>query len=483
MYNEGELVVDKFIMNFSSDFGKKIVLYGTGKNTKSILEHVDRDVIHGIMDIQRSGQYVYGRKILTVQEVSELMPDFIVLVCMPSSEQVVYGRIKELVTEKGIKVYNLDKMLLNEVFDGQKSLLDALNGADTEMKKAVASLLLYRLQNDTAVQLKKGKILIKNTEIAGYIFWGPLFMGYMIWMIKTVIKGNCDLILFQARDGYLLEKLYQKIREAYPEIKFPSEVYFLTSRRASVVPGIREEKDIITAAEYPYHGLREKFLIERFGINEVGDENVPLPDCALGNKQEIFTRAEYERKNYIQYVEKLNISDYQKAALIDVTAAGTIQTSLSRFLTIELEGFYFLKRKSAITENNAIPVKSYYESKGAYDIRENVFVYFQLMETILSSQEPSLICFDENGCPIFDEEVRTEKEKDLILRIQNEVIRYSEDFLKLHINWDELYDERDYFDELLGFMNQKYLVFQNDDLSDLVFEDGFSGRMGNAYEV
>lgn len=482
MYNEDNLVIDKFIKNFQSDFGKKIVLYGTGKNTKKLLEHIDGELIDGIMDIGKSGQVIYGRKILSEQEVLDIMPDCIVLICMPSTEEVVYHHIKKFCEKNRIKVYNLDRVLLNDFYTKKADIFEILNGADTPMKKTIASLFFSRLSGNGISRGTDGKIGIQNSETLGYLFWGPLFMGYMIWMMKGALRADCDLILFQARDGYLLEKIYRKITAAYPEINFPEEKYFLTSRRASMVPGIRMERDIVVAAEYSYHGTREDFLKTRFGIDEIGEVDASLLKCALKRKEQIFFRAELERKNYMRYMEKVHITEYKKAALIDVTAAGTIQTNLEHFMPIELKGFYFLKRKSVLPENNQICVESYYESKGAYEITDNIFAYFRMMEVILASQEPSLVCFDEYGNPVYGEDIRARKEKDLILRIQDEILHYAEDFLKLHLKWEELQEERDYCDEILGFMKHDYVELQNDEMSTLMFEDSFSATVGKACE-
>jgi predicted HAD superfamily hydrolase len=47
----------------------------------------------------------------------------------------------------------------------------------------------------------------KSLEELGYIFFGPLVFNYLFWL-KDEIKDG-DLILFNSREGYFLNQIYQ----------------------------------------------------------------------------------------------------------------------------------------------------------------------------------------------------------------------------------------------------------------------------------
>lgn len=358
--------------------------------------------------------------------------------------------------------------------------------ADTPLKKLILDFFASECFNDPFVLQEDGKIKITNAEKLGYLFWGPVFMGYLFWLLKEVEREQCDIILFQARDGYLLEKMYQLVKEEYSEVSLPHSIYFLTSRRASIVSGIQTEKDLRIAAGYPFSGNKKEFLKKRFGVMM----NEPDPDCetddylkcAYKYKKQIYERAQKERQNYRTYLEKNEISKFRKAALMDVTAEGTVQVNLEHFMALPIEGFYFLKKVSEIEEYNRISVKSYYEPKGKYQIRENIYAYFHMMEMLLASQEPSLICFNEKGQPVFAEENRTEDDKEFLLQLQEKVLLYCKEICSLHLNWEEVDWERDFTDELLGYMNHQYIQLSDNRISNLLFEDEFANRMGMACE-
>ena len=53
----------------------------------------------------------------------------------------------------------------------------------------------------------------KSLEELGYIFFGPLVFNYFFWL-KDEIKDG-DLILFNSREGYFLNEIYQDFKLKY----------------------------------------------------------------------------------------------------------------------------------------------------------------------------------------------------------------------------------------------------------------------------
>lgn len=499
-YNEKKFILNKFKQNFFPYKDKKIVLYGTGKNTKAIIREYEQDFcIAGIMDVGKEGKAIYGKKVLSEEQVKNMHIDLIILICLPISEDIVYGRISEFTEKAQINVYNLDGVQLcthmeehqfAKLSDTEKERIAGTEGlyalikhttyydfehkANTGIKHKMLDFFVEELLKDPADVKEAGKVFIADPEKLGYLYWGPIFTGFLLWMVKEVMNDQCDIILFQSRDGYLLQKMYKILKKTYREVMFPLDIYFLTSRRASIVPGIRTEEDIKIAARYSWYGPDADFMIRRFGVEADGKElsEMGCEQYAIKYKEKVFGRAKEERLNYRRYLTNLNLSQYQKAALIDTTAAGTVQKNLQHFMELPMKGYYFLKRVSEVEEDNQIEFCSYYPTKPRYQIRDNVFAYSQFMELILSSREASLICFNANGEPEYAKEKRGE-EKDIIQCLQMGVLRYFNDICSMHLEWQELEMDREFADAILGTMNRQNIIINEDRIRNLVMEDYF----------
>lgn len=499
--NEEEFILNKFRQNFSKYKNKKMVLYGTGKNTTTILQECEQDFcVVGIMDLGKEGTIFYGREVLSKEQISNLHVDLIVLICLPVSEDIVYERIRQFAEQSQIEVYNLDgvklqahvdKCLLTNLSDSEKEKIVKKEGsaallkytvycdferkADTWTKGRMLDSFINELLEHPGDVKEDGRVFIADFEKLGYLYWGPVLAGYLLWMVKEAMNDNCDIVLFQSRDGYLLQKMYKILKRKYKEVQFPADVYFLASRRASIVPGIRMEEDIRIAAGYSWHGANEDFLRSRFGVQADGKKLLEMgpEQYALLYKEEIFKRAEKERLNYKKYINNLCLWKYRKAALIDTTAAGTVQTNLQHFMDFPIKGYYFLKRVSEIEENNQIDFQSYYPSRPSYEIRENIFAYFLFMEMVLSSPDGSLICFDGNGKPIYAKEKIGEEERKVLQDIQEGVLRYFEDICNMNLEWDSIRLDRGFGDEILGTMNREYIIVNDDKIKNLTLADYF----------
>lgn len=501
VYNEEQFILGKFKKNFFQYKNQQIVLYGTGKNTEAIFREYEQDFhIIGIMDVKKEGEIFCGQKILSMQQIKDLHVDLIVLVCLPVSEDIVFERIRNFTEEMRIKVFNLDGVQMHSCMeeyqtarltDKEKESIAATVGlsalfrytvyydfeqkADTWIKDRMLKLFLKELLKNPVDVKEDGRVFIENLEKLGYLYWGPVFTGFLLWMVKEAVNDHCDIILFQSRDGYLLQKMFKVLKNQYKKVQFPADIYFLASRRASIVPGIRTEDDIRMAARYSWYGTNEEFMERRFGVKADGKElqEIGCEQYALKYKEEIFERATEERLNYRKYLENLHLDQYQKAALIDTTAAGTVQTNLLHFMELPIKGYYFLKRVSEIEENNRIDFKSYYPIKPQYEIRENVYAHFRLMELVLSSREATLIRFSKNGKPEFAKEKRGEEEKNLLECIQKGILRYFKDICDMHLDWESLELDRGFADEILGGMNQKRMILGDNRIKNLILEDYF----------
>lgn len=111
MSEEQRLVVEAFKKGFEKFKDQNIVLYGIGKNTEAILEAVSGFSIPGLMDAKTVGQFFYGKKVLSEEEVVNLNP-IIAIIARDSVVNIIYERIKHLYLKNGIRIFDFSGQVL-----------------------------------------------------------------------------------------------------------------------------------------------------------------------------------------------------------------------------------------------------------------------------------------------------------------------------------------------------------------------------------
>lgn len=109
---ESKYVIESFIENFTKYKEKSIALYGIGINTKNIIDNIDGFNILGLMDAENVGQYFFGKKVLSYDEVIKNV-DMIVIVARKSIVNLIYKRIEFIEKEYGIHIYTVDGDLIS----------------------------------------------------------------------------------------------------------------------------------------------------------------------------------------------------------------------------------------------------------------------------------------------------------------------------------------------------------------------------------
>lgn len=86
---------------------KNIILYGTGINAKVLLDNFPDYNIMGLMDQNKEGKFIYGKKVLSQEEVIELQADVIIIAAQIDSAQIVYHRIVNFCITHHILLYDI----------------------------------------------------------------------------------------------------------------------------------------------------------------------------------------------------------------------------------------------------------------------------------------------------------------------------------------------------------------------------------------
>ena len=110
--------------------------------------------------------------------------------------------------------------------------------------------IISELFNDPfALYASAGVVHIEKLSMAAKIFFAPVAMNYMQSLYELLEEKNYKGIIFGARDGYLLKRIYDSgMMEDFGNK--PEAVYFLTSRKLAVKAIIRSKEDIEEFIEY-----------------------------------------------------------------------------------------------------------------------------------------------------------------------------------------------------------------------------------------
>ena len=199
-----------------------------------------------------------------------------------------------------------------------------------------------------------------SLEELGYIFFGPLVFNYFNWL-KDEIKDG-DLILFNSREGYFLNEIYQYFKIKY---NLPNSVYFKTSRKLASLSSFTSEDDIYESFNlHRYQGTLSELLKDRFQLNNVIESSIQidtsnrLPNLDLC-VADILGKAKVLRDSYKKYIDNI-IGECKNLYMIDSGYQGTTQYYLEKTFDLDLKGRY-------MTYKGNIDLKN---TKGFYDFEK-----------------------------------------------------------------------------------------------------------------
>lgn len=109
----------------------QIALYGTGINAKRILDLLDDNVI-GLIDSNHTGEFIYGKKVLSEDEVLLLEINLIIVAAEPDSAEIVYDRIQRFCVTNRIGL--LDMYGNDMVSIHRKNVLQSLSYGNMNYK-------------------------------------------------------------------------------------------------------------------------------------------------------------------------------------------------------------------------------------------------------------------------------------------------------------------------------------------------------------
>lgn len=321
---------------------------------------------------------------------------------------------------------------------------------------------------------ENGKLVVKDSKLLAKLIVAPLLMKYVVWLAQHLLENDNDFVLFPSRDGFILQQIYNELKQASGEYTLPEAVYFYTSRRAVLIAAATDKEDIEYIIECPESCDISERISKRF---EIGlKEKYELDSIPISLWEQLLECSKRERMSYSRYIEDVGIISHGKVAIVDFVAVGTIQEALQRLTNKEIQGYYFLRR----TANNRYTVNlncmSMYPEAGDFQGESNVYKYYYFLENILSSYEPSFKRMGEKGKYEFFKESRTENAL-LQLQIFHEGIKgYCQEVFAMYSSAiGKMKAAVGIYDEIIGFFSKDYMDIEPKILQDSINYDEFLG--------
>ena len=364
------------------------------------------------------------------------------------------------------KEYGIKAFRLYSAFD----LLDALGGLglesfDSLTDRVKKGLFLSRIFNSPFWFEKENQHLsVKDVSDIGYLFCAPIITDFIHWMKERTTKQSYNQLLFGARDGYLVGRLFRMVGEAQ------RSYYFLTSRTAAIRAGIYSKDDIAYVDSMKFSGSREEALKVRFGIKTDDADAVEIVPLIL-------EKSRIQRESYKNYINKLDLKN-GNLAFFDFVAKGTTQMYLRKLFNANMKGFYFLQLESEFMADKGLDIEPFYsnEEKNTSAIFENYYI----LETMLTSPHPQMLEMDKGGRPVFANETRSESDIQVLMRAQAGIEQYFKEYIS--IVPESIRTENKKIDEKMLELINKIQILDEDFLSIKV-EDPFFGRMTDIKDV
>jgi FMN phosphatase YigB (HAD superfamily) len=292
------------------------------------------------------------------------------------------------------------------------------------------------------------KVTIQAPETLGYTVLGPLLLDYSTWLARLAQEHDARRILFLSREGYLLQRAFQKLQLASPSIRFIQAQYLLVSRRGMNTPSLHDIGDLAEIFAAPFTGSLENLLNARLGARVTAAAVTQLGKSAIAKEvflPEMSTRiidllrpaavtilgiAREERDAYLRYWASLNSDG--SAIVADIGYAGTIQARLSKLTGQPLGGAYFAA-KQAIEHahvNHGWARARFHDARNDSAAESPVMQYHLMLEAILTSPDGQFLHFEpgsESLVPVhFHNAVNTSKWS-VIERIQRGSLHFIDD--------------------------------------------------------
>lgn len=281
----------------------------------------------------------------------------------------------------------------------------------------------------------------------------PLYIGFTNWIYQMTY--NRDNIFFIARDGYILEKVYQ----LFPNNKYTKYIY--CSRNSIQIPSMAAESrdkilklildniDENTSLKKVFNICKLKAkkeyenIIKLYGFNSF-NEKVKLNKkydafkcvCAVFDDAE--EELKKDREMARRYLIQEGLNKFDIINVVDVGWGGSIQESIQRLLNKEIRGYYF--GTINVGKHDFFSKSFGYifdQDNDIYD-KKKIFSQVMMYELIFSAPHGSTERYEEKEGKIIPILKKLDDYAEIVDIFQNESLKIIKQIMKYYGYYDTL---------------------------------------------
>ncbi|MDR0992343.1 MAG: hypothetical protein LBL87_05530 [Ruminococcus sp.] len=265
-------------LNAAEIFGKAFpdlgnepfAIYGLGVQTGNILEAFPHLNIVGLMDSVRTGETIFGKKVLSNEEVLSIGIKKIIIIASRVNTQIIYRRIAQFSIENDIKVFDINGVELPE---------NRQAGYDFSAYRSItAENLKRKIDNADVVSFDIfDTLLIRKTLFPTDVFY---FGGEDFAKARTIAERQ----LYAEGKNPTIFDIYERFTSEFsPEDEINAELKTL-SPRTEVVKCLEyakeRSKEVFVTSDMYYPKAEMKRLLSANGV-EIPLDNI-LVSCDYG---------------------------------------------------------------------------------------------------------------------------------------------------------------------------------------------------------
>ena len=462
-YDNEEIVFEDIYKHFSSSY-----TYEQLSSLRQIEENIEKDICRFNYQIRDIFEYCEKKK-KTIIITSDMYLDEKTIKEILKKNNIKYYKLylsssigktknsgslfKFIIKDLGIKPKELIHIGDNKKSDffvpkrlGIKSILWSNNNRITEKSRGnITEDIIDSFLNNT-------KIDSSNTfSSIGFDYFGPLLLCFSKWLLSELKQNKIDRVFFLSRDGYIMKRAFDIINKE--NIKSD---YFYASRRAVIVPSLKEYADIydVFSCMHLSEDIKMKSLLKKIGLDDLLNNQSTIDSLNIEIEKEEKLSNILNKKQYIEILEKLyplvidnsnkeyksfinykNIHNFTgNVAIVDIGWFGNIQHALEKLkLDTRIRGYYMGIEPRKNYQNTQKMSGFIFETNRNYDYFLMEHNFNSIFEMLFLGRHGSVKRYNSNegyGVEFYEYEYEGLKEKNNIINLQDSAIEFVKEFYK-----------------------------------------------------
>lgn len=343
----------------------------------------------------------------------------------------------------------------------------------------VGLLAAHVMESPFGLSGTDGRPKISGGRDFGYVFVGPMLTAFLFWFLEQT-RDCYSHLLFTARDGWLLMKMYNILRQEFSDDEWLPATYFYTSRSAAVSAWIETEEDVRWVMSLPFAGTAREMLLERFFLDAedllMQKEGETTEIYVIRHLEPILRRAQTLRDGYRKYIENCGLPQ-GRLAMLDFVASGTCQMCLERILGQEIKGYYFIRHfDEQRLEKSKMNSSSYIEEGYLYGLKSYLAGNYYPLENTIIGTKPSVAYFSEDGQPVFLPEKRSKAELDFLFEVETGCLDFFHEYVAILGGKPQIVRSK-FADAVYSLMDSKRSIIENNIYDKVQVQDEFLHRV------